>query len=36
LPDDLPDLEAAPSVAAQALLAAADRQLVTIARRGAR
>ena len=34
-PDDLPDLEAPASVAAQALLAAADRQLVTITRQGA-
>jgi Putative transposase DNA-binding domain len=33
-PADLPGLEAAPAVAAQVLLAAADRQLVTIARDG--
>lgn len=34
LPPDLPELEAAPVVAAQVLLAAADRQLVTLARDG--
>lgn len=34
LPGDLPDLEAPPAVAAQVLLAAADRQLATIGRDG--
>jgi hypothetical protein len=34
LPADLPDLEAPPAVAAQVLLAAADRQLTTIGRDG--
>ncbi|WP_212830688.1 zinc ribbon domain-containing protein [Catellatospora sp. TT07R-123] len=36
LPGDLPDLEAAPPAARQVLLAATDRQLVTLARDGDR